>query len=81
MKNLRTAPSTRTATVSVFAAIVFLLLVCPSARADVRFANIFSGNINWQNFLNYTLLSIPKEEYVPTVEELCGDYLEKWGKS
>jgi sulfoacetaldehyde dehydrogenase len=43
--------------------------------------NIFSGNINWENFLNYTLLSIPKEEYVPTVEELCGQYLEKWGTS
>ena len=42
--------------------------------------NIFSGNINWQNFLNYTLLSIPKEEYVPTAEELCGRYLEKWGR-
>ena len=42
--------------------------------------NIFSGNINWENFLNYTLLSIPKEEYVPSVEELCGDYLEKWGR-
>jgi sulfoacetaldehyde dehydrogenase len=41
--------------------------------------NIFSGNINWENFLNYTLLSIPKEEYIPTVEELCGDYLKKWG--
>jgi sulfoacetaldehyde dehydrogenase len=41
--------------------------------------NIFSGNINWENFLNYTLLSIPKEEYVPTVESLCGEYLEKWG--
>jgi acyl-CoA reductase-like NAD-dependent aldehyde dehydrogenase len=41
--------------------------------------NIFSGNVNWENFLNYTLLSIPKEEYIPTVEELCGDYLEKWG--
>ncbi|CAB1080026.1 Alcohol dehydrogenase (EC; Acetaldehyde dehydrogenase (EC [Olavius algarvensis Delta 1 endosymbiont] len=41
--------------------------------------NIFSGNINWENFLNYTLLSIPKKEYVPTVEELCGEYLEKWG--
>jgi sulfoacetaldehyde dehydrogenase len=41
--------------------------------------NIFSGNINWENFLNYTLLSIPKEEYIPTVEELCGDYLAKWG--
>lgn len=42
--------------------------------------NIFSGNINWENFLNYTLLSIPKEEYIPTPEELCGRYLEKWGK-
>ncbi len=42
--------------------------------------NIFSGNINWKNFLNYTLLAIPKEEYVPTVEELCGAYLEKWGR-
>jgi sulfoacetaldehyde dehydrogenase len=41
--------------------------------------NIFSGNINWENFLNYTLLSIPKEEYIPTVEELCGGYLAKWG--
>ncbi|MFC1881967.1 aldehyde dehydrogenase family protein [Thermodesulfobacteriota bacterium] len=41
--------------------------------------NIFSGNINWENFLNCTLLSIPKEEYIPTVEELCGEYLEKWG--
>ena len=43
--------------------------------------NIFSGNINWENFLNYTLLAIPKEEYIPTVEELCGDYLEKWGRN
>ena len=41
--------------------------------------NIFSGNINWKNFLNYTMLSIPKEEYIPTVESLCGEYLEKWG--
>jgi sulfoacetaldehyde dehydrogenase len=42
--------------------------------------NIFSGNINWENFLNYTLLAIPKEEYIPSEEELCGDYLKKWGK-
>jgi sulfoacetaldehyde dehydrogenase len=42
--------------------------------------NIFSGNINWENFLNYTLLSIPKEEYIPSEEELCADYLKKWGK-
>ncbi|MBT8369640.1 MAG: aldehyde dehydrogenase family protein, partial [Deltaproteobacteria bacterium] len=42
--------------------------------------NIFSGNVNWENFLNYTLLSIPKEEYIPSEEELCGDYLNKWGR-
>jgi sulfoacetaldehyde dehydrogenase len=42
--------------------------------------NIFSGNINWKNFLNYTLLAIPKQEYIPTVEELCGNYLKKWGR-
>jgi sulfoacetaldehyde dehydrogenase len=42
--------------------------------------NIFSGNINWENFLNYTLLAIPKEEYIPSEEELCGDYLKKWGR-
>jgi sulfoacetaldehyde dehydrogenase len=41
--------------------------------------NIFSGNINWENFLNYTLLSIPKEEFIPTAEDLCGEYLKKWG--
>ncbi len=42
--------------------------------------NITSDNINWSHFLNYTLLSIPKEEYIPSVEELCGDYLKKWGQ-
>ena len=42
--------------------------------------NIFSGNINWENFLNYTLLSIPKEEYIPSEAELCADYLKKWGR-
>lgn len=41
--------------------------------------NIFSGNVNWENFLNYTLLSIPKEEYVPSAEMLCKDYLDAWG--
>jgi len=38
-----------------------------------------TGNIYWENFLNYTLLAIPKEEYIPAVESLCGEYLEKWG--
>jgi len=42
--------------------------------------NITSDNINWSHFLNYTLLSIPKEEYIPSAEELCGDYLQKWGQ-
>ena len=42
--------------------------------------NIVSENINWSHFLNYTLLSIPKEEYIPSEAELCGDYLEKWGR-
>jgi sulfoacetaldehyde dehydrogenase len=41
--------------------------------------NIFSGNINWENFLNYTLLAIPKEEFIPTAEDLCAQYLERWG--
>ena len=41
--------------------------------------NITSDNINWTHFLNYTWLSIPKKEYIPTVDELCGDYLKKWG--
>ena len=42
--------------------------------------NITSDNINWKHFLNYTWLSVPVEEYVPTDEELFGDYLKKWGK-
>ena len=42
--------------------------------------NIFSGNVNWLNFMNYTLLAIPKEEYVPKPEDLCANYLKKWGK-
>jgi sulfoacetaldehyde dehydrogenase len=42
--------------------------------------NIFSGNINWENFLNYTLLSIPKEEFIPTAEDLCAQYLKRWGR-
>jgi len=41
--------------------------------------NISSDNITWAHFLNYTWLSIPKKEYIPTVDELCGEYLKKWG--
>jgi sulfoacetaldehyde dehydrogenase len=42
--------------------------------------NIVSENVNWKQFLNYTLLAIPKEEYIPTDEEIFGDYLEKYEK-
>jgi sulfoacetaldehyde dehydrogenase len=42
--------------------------------------NITSDNINWRHFLNYTWLSEPIPEYIPTDEELFGDYLKKWGR-
>ena len=41
--------------------------------------NSSSDNINWSHFLNYTLMAIPKEEYIPSDEELFGEYLKKWG--
>jgi len=42
--------------------------------------NMTSDNINWRHFLNYTWLTVPVEEYIPTDEELFGDYLKKWGR-
>jgi len=42
--------------------------------------NMTTDNINYRHFLNYTTLSVPIEEYVPTDEELFGEYLKKWGK-
>ncbi|MBM3791301.1 MAG: aldehyde dehydrogenase family protein [Acidobacteria bacterium] len=42
--------------------------------------NMTSENINWKHFLNYTWLSEPIPEYVPTDEDLFGDYLAKWGR-
>lgn len=42
--------------------------------------NTTTDNINWRNFLNYTWLSVPIEEHIPTDEELFGDYLKKWGR-
>jgi len=42
--------------------------------------NMTSDNINWRHFLNYTWLSVPVEEYVPSDEEIFGDYLKKWGR-
>ena len=42
--------------------------------------NQTSDNINWKQFLNYTLLSIPKERYEPTEEELLGEYFKRYGR-
>jgi len=42
--------------------------------------NMTSENINYRNFLNYTWLSVPVEEYIPPDEQLFGDYFKKWGK-
>jgi sulfoacetaldehyde dehydrogenase len=42
--------------------------------------NITSENINWKHFLNYTWLSVPIPEYIPSDEEIFGDYFKKWGK-
>lgn len=36
--------------------------------------NITSENITWKQFINVTWLSTGKEEYVPTEEELFGEY-------
>jgi sulfoacetaldehyde dehydrogenase len=40
--------------------------------------NMTTDNINYRHFLNYTWLSTPIPEHVPTDEELFGDYLKKW---
>jgi sulfoacetaldehyde dehydrogenase len=42
--------------------------------------NMTSENVNWKHFLNYTWLSTPIKEWIPTDEELFGDYLKKWGR-
>ncbi len=42
--------------------------------------NMTTDNINWRHFLNYTWLSTPIPEHIPSDEELFGDYLKKWGK-
>ncbi len=43
--------------------------------------NMTSDNVNWKHFLNYTRLSIPKEKYMPTEEELFKNYLEQFPQS
>lgn len=42
--------------------------------------NMTTDNINWKHFLNYTWLSEPIAEHVPTDEELFGDYLARFGR-
>jgi sulfoacetaldehyde dehydrogenase len=42
--------------------------------------NMTTDNINYRQFLNYTWLSTPIPEHIPTDEELFGDYLKKWGR-
>ncbi len=42
--------------------------------------NMTTDNIDWRHFLNYTWLSDPIEEHIPSDEELFGDYLKKWGR-
>ncbi len=42
--------------------------------------NMTSENIHWKHFLNYTWLSEPFPAYVPTDEDLFGDYLAEWGR-
>ena len=42
--------------------------------------NMTTDNINYRHFLNYTWLSVPTEEYVPSDEDIFSDYLAKWGE-
>ena len=42
--------------------------------------NMTSDNITFEHFLNYTWLSEPIPESIPTDDELFGDYLAKYGR-
>ena len=42
--------------------------------------NNTSENIIWKHFLNYTWLSVPIPEFVPTDEDIFGGYFKKWGR-
>jgi len=42
--------------------------------------NMTSENVNWKHFLNYTWLSDPFPEYIPSDEDLFGEYFKKWGR-
>ena len=41
--------------------------------------NMTTDNIDWRHFLNYTWVSTPIPEQMPTTEEYFGEYLKKWG--
>jgi len=43
--------------------------------------NMTTDNINFKHFLNYTWLSEPIPEHIPSEEELFGDYLAKYGRN
>ncbi|MDX9821599.1 MAG: aldehyde dehydrogenase family protein [Syntrophales bacterium] len=42
--------------------------------------NISCENINWKQFLMYTRLSVPVENYQPSDDVLFGPYIKKYGK-
>ena len=42
--------------------------------------NNFSDNMNVRHYMNVTRVVSPIAERVPTVDELLGDYLKRWGK-
>jgi len=42
--------------------------------------NMTTDNLNYRHFLNYTWLSVPIPEHIPTDEELFADYLKKHGR-
>jgi len=42
--------------------------------------NMTSDNIDWRHFLNYTWLSVPIPEHIPSDEELFGNYLNQYGE-
>ncbi len=42
--------------------------------------NNTSENIIWKHFLNYTWLSVPIPEFIPTDDDIFGDYFKKWGR-
>jgi hypothetical protein len=47
-------------------------------RTMIRFRSV---DLIWRPAgILYTWLSVPVEEYVPSDEEIFGDYLKKWGR-